>query len=146
MISIITYRLRLYYLGLHVFATMRPGQNGRHFQTPCSNAFLQSECMNLELAINNLPGLVQVMAWRQRRQMMHRMVHREIKWEWKNWWSPARNRYHDSRDRITIAPLLWRHQKSIVVSSAERRPSEWDTGTMCKDRRFYRHLWIRYVV
>ena len=21
----------------------------------------------------------------------------------------------------------------------------WNTGTMCKDRRFYRHLWIRYI-
>ena len=37
------------------------------------------------------------------------------------------------------------HQQSIMTSS-ERRRSEWDTRTMCKDRRFYRHLWIRCVV
>ena len=30
-----------------------------------------------------------------------------------------------------------------MTSSTERKPSEWDTGTMCKDRRFYRHLWNR---
>ena len=33
-----------------------------------------------------------------------------------------------------------------MASSAERKPREWDTGTMCKNRRFYRHSWIRYVV
>ena len=47
-----------------------------------------------------------------------------------------RVRYHYLHDRITIVSLLWRHQKSIVMLSAERRPSEWDTGSMCKDRRF----------
>ena len=47
---------------------------------------------------------------------------------------------------ITIVSLLWRYQKSIVTSSAERRPSEWDTGMMCKDHCFYRHLCIRYVM
>ena len=43
---------------------------------------------------------------------------------------------------------LEREKRSPIYSlpSAERRPSEWDTGTMCKDRRFYCHLWIRYVV
>ena len=44
-----------------------------------------------------------------------------------------------------IRHLAASHQQSIVTSSAERRPSEWNTGTMCKDRRFYRHLWIRYI-
>ena len=39
-------------------------------------------------------------------------------------------RYHYSRDRITIVWSLWRHQQSIVTSSTERKPSEWDTGTM----------------
>ena len=56
-----------------------------------------------------------------------------------------RVRYHYSRDRVTIVSLLWRHQQSIVTSLAEERQREWDTGMMCKDRRFYRHLWIRYV-
>ena len=28
------------------------------------------------------------------------------------------------------------------MSSAEPKPSEWDIGTMCKDCRFYHHLWI----
>ena len=28
--------------------------------------------------------------------------------------------------------LLWRHQQSIVTSSAEERPREWDTGTILK--------------
>ena len=57
-----------------------------------------------------------------------------------------RVRYHYSRDRITIVWSLWRHQQSIVTSSTERKPSEWDTGKMCKADRFYSHLWIRYVV
>ena len=43
--------------------------------------------------------------------------------------------YHYSWDRIKIVSL-WRRQQSIVTSSAERRPSEWDTGTMCKDHFF----------
>ena len=41
----------------------------------------------------------------------------------------------------------------IVTSSAidcdairECNPNEWDTWSKCEDRRFYRHLWIRYVV
>ena len=55
-------------------------------------------------------------------------------------------RYHYSRDHVTIVWSLWRHQQSIVTSSTERKPSEWDMRTMCKDRHFYRHLWIRCVV
>ena len=55
-------------------------------------------------------------------------------------------RYHYSHDQVTIVLPLWRHQQSIMTSSAERKPSERYMGTMCKDRRFYRHLWIRYVV
>ena len=39
-----------------------------------------------------------------------------------------RVRYHYSHDQVTIASLLWRHQQSIMTSSAERRPSEWDKG------------------
>ena len=35
--------------------------------------------------------------------------------------------------------------QSIVTSSAEREPSECDTRLMSEDRRFYRHLWIRYI-
>ena len=31
---------------------------------------------------------------------------------------------------------MWRHQQSIMTSSAERKPSDWDTGTACKDRHF----------
>ena len=53
-----------------------------------------------------------------------------------------RVRYHYSRDRITIVGSSWRHQQSIVTSSAERKPSEWDTGMMCEAHRFYSHLWI----
>ena len=41
---------------------------------------------------------------------------------------------------------LWHHQQSIVTSSAEWKPSKGDTGRMCKDRRFYHDLWIRYVL
>ena len=37
-----------------------------------------------------------------------------------------------------INKQLWRHQ-------AEWKPSEWDTGTMWKDHRFYHHLWICFV-
>ena len=33
-----------------------------------------------------------------------------------------------------IASQLWHHQQSIVMSSAEWKSSEWDMGTMCKDR------------
>ena len=47
---------------------------------------------------------------------------------------------------IHVIASLWRHQQSLVTSSAERKPSEWNMGTMWKDRHFYRHLWIRYVV
>ena len=57
-----------------------------------------------------------------------------------------RARYHYSRDVAIIVWSLWRHQQSIVMSSAECKPDEWDTGSMCEDPRFYRHLWIRYVV
>ena len=32
-----------------------------------------------------------------------------------------------------IAWSFWRHQQSIVTSSAERKPSEWDTGTVCEN-------------
>ena len=31
---------------------------------------------------------------------------------------------------------LWRHKQSCVTSSAERKQSEWDMGTMCKNHRF----------
>ena len=41
---------------------------------------------------------------------------------------------------------LWRYQQSNVMSSAERKQREGDTGTMCEDRSFCRHLWIQYVV
>ena len=34
----------------------------------------------------------------------------------------------------------------IVMSSAERKPSEWDMGTMCKDHRFYCYLWMCWCV
>ena len=53
-------------------------------------------------------------------------------------------RYHYSRHCVTNVWSLW-HQPSTVTSSAGREPSEWDTGTMCKDRDFYRHLRICYV-
>ena len=36
-------------------------------------------------------------------------------------------RYHYSCDRVTTVWSLWRHQQSIVKSSTERKPSEWDT-------------------
>ena len=32
---------------------------------------------------------------------------------------------------------LWRHEQLAVTSSAERKPSEWDTGSMCEDRVFF---------
>ena len=35
--------------------------------------------------------------------------------------------------RNNIVWSLWRHQQLIVTSSGERKPNEWDTGTMCKD-------------
>ena len=53
--------------------------------------------------------------------------------------------YHYSRDHVTIVWSLWRRHQSIVISSAECKPSNWDTGSMCEDY-FYRNLWIRYVV
>ena len=56
-----------------------------------------------------------------------------------------RVRYNYPRDRISIVRSLWLHQQLIVPSSAERKLSKWDTGTMCKDRCFHRELWIRYV-
>ena len=38
-----------------------------------------------------------------------------------------------------ISNRLWRHQQKKTLS-------EWDMGTICKNRRFHRHLWIRYVM
>ena len=32
---------------------------------------------------------------------------------------------------------LWRHQLSTMTSLAERNPSEWKTGLICKDRNFF---------
>ena len=52
-----------------------------------------------------------------------------------------RIRYY-SRDGVRIVWSLWRHQKSIVTSSVECKPSEWDTGSMCEDHGIYHHLWI----
>ena len=43
---------------------------------------------------------------------------------------------------VTIVKPLWRHQQSIVTSS-ERKPCECHTGTICEDRQFYRHSWVR---
>ena len=37
---------------------------------------------------------------------------------------------------IELQFSLWRHQQSIVTSSAKRKLSKWDTETMCKDRSF----------
>ena len=45
-----------------------------------------------------------------------------------------RVRYHLSHARVTIVWSLWRHQQLTVTSLAERKTSEWDTGTMCTDR------------
>ena len=39
-------------------------------------------------------------------------------------------------DRITIVWSLWCNQQSIVMSSAELKPREWDTETLCEDHRF----------
>ena len=39
-------------------------------------------------------------------------------------------RHHFPRDCATSVWLLWRHQQSIVTSSAERKQSDWDTETM----------------
>ena len=56
-----------------------------------------------------------------------------------------RIRYHYSCDTSqlydhcdVISNRLWCHQQN------ENR--EWDTGMMCKDRHFYHHLWIHYVM
>ena len=57
------------------------------------------------------------------------------------WWV----RYHYSCDVVTIVWSLWCHQQSIVMSSAECKPSDWDTGSMCEDYHFNRHSWILYV-
>ena len=45
-----------------------------------------------------------------------------------------------------IASQLSCYCEVISTRSAEQKPSERGTGTMCKDRRFYRHLLLRYVV
>ena len=44
-----------------------------------------------------------------------------------------------SRYCDVISNRLWRHRH-------DGSPSEWDTGMICKDSRFYNHLWIRFVV
>ena len=38
--------------------------------------------------------------------------------------------------RVTIVWSMWRHQQSIVTSSAERKPSKWDTVTIFEECRF----------
>ena len=47
---------------------------------------------------------------------------------------------------IKIVWLLWRHLQSIVTSSAERKPSEWSTGSTCEIHVLYRHLWNRNML
>ena len=44
--------------------------------------------------------------------------------------------------------ITWSHHNCLVIvtSPAERKPSEWDTGTMSKARRLFSHLWIRNVM
>ena len=79
--------------------------------------------------------------------------------------------WHDIRSEISLHTQLWISLwiKSIsnesdiiihviasklsghcdVISSRfnfEFKPNEWDTGSMCEGRHFYRHLWIRYFV
>ena len=54
--------------------------------------------------------------------------------------------YHFSHARIVIVWSLLRYQQWMMTSSAERKPSDWDKGTMCEDRPFYCNLWIRYVL
>ena len=43
---------------------------------------------------------------------------------------------HFSHARVTIVWSLRHHQQSIVTSSSERKPSEWDTGSIFEDCRF----------
>ena len=54
--------------------------------------------------------------------------------------------FHFLRARVTVVWSLWRHQQSIVTSSAERKTSKWDsdgggwvTGWVRQDLRFHRH-------
>ena len=43
--------------------------------------------------------------------------------------------YKFSRDRVTIVWPLWRHQQSIVTSSAVRKQVKWDTETIWEQPR-----------
>ena len=45
-------------------------------------------------------------------------------------------------DCVTIVWSLWCHRQSIVTSSAERKPSEWNTETMCEDRLLIVIYWF----
>ena len=48
---------------------------------------------------------------------------------------------------MAIVSLLWRHQQTIVMASAERRPSEWDPWTNDVQRSsFLSSFIVRYVV
>ena len=50
---------------------------------------------------------------------------------------------------ITFRARVKLSRNAFVTSSAihcERTPIEWDMGWMCENHRFYRHLWIRYVL
>ena len=42
-----------------------------------------------------------------------------------------------------VIHLSW-HQQSIVTSSVEGKPSEWNTKSMCEDRYSHRNLLIRH--
>ena len=44
-----------------------------------------------------------------------------------------RVRYHYLRNCVTMVWSLWCHQQLLVTTSADRKPSEWDMGMMCKD-------------
>ena len=56
-------------------------------------------------------------------------------------WQP---KYHYARDRVRIAWSLWHHQQSILTSSTECKPSEWDMGSF-EDHRFISIYGIRYI-
>ena len=47
---------------------------------------------------------------------------------------------------IIHVPLAATSDTEYIVYYVTEKLSKWNKGTMCKDRRFYRHLWVRFVV
>ena len=125
--------------------TVRAEQNRQNFADIILRCILFQRifCILIKISLTFIDNslLIQVMGWSYTNgrssssSLLTTLVQTNISFNINNKIDISRVRYPYSRDRVTIVWPLWRHQQSIVTSSAEQKPSEWDTATMCKDRR-----------